>query len=330
MSVVTDTKFAFQLDWNLLRTFLIIAEEGSITRAAQRLLRGQPSVSLALQRLEGELGCRLIDRGHGTFRLTAAGRQLHAECAELFSGVARLPEMTHEAEREVSGEINIMLASHVVTPLLDDQLTSFNRRFGRVRFNIRTDTSAQVVQGVQDKRASFGICLVNRRRPDLDYQMVYREFFGFYCGPAHPLFGRNGLTMADLKNHPTVSFDTDDINDALRPVALLRGQWGLDDEIVGRSSQLEEVRRMIQCGMGVGSLPIHVVERDVRDGFLWRLPPYDDPPQVDIYMVLNPRKRLTRAEDIFVTELRDRIAQTPLEARTYLTEDAAPRRRTAE
>jgi len=317
MPLDIDTKFALQLDWNLLRTFLIIAEEGSITRAAQRLLRGQPSVSLALQRLEGELGCRLIDRGHGTFRLTAAGRQLHAECAELFSGVARLPEMTHEAEREVSGEINIPF-------LLDDQLTGFNRRFGRVRFNIRTDTSARVVQGVQDKRASFGICLVNRRRSDLTYQMVYREFFGFYCGPAHPLFGRCGLTMADLKSYPTVSFDTDDINDALRPVALLRNQWGLDDEIVGRSSQLEEVRRMIQCGMGIGSLPIHVVERDVRDGFLWRLPPYDAPPRVDIYLVMNPRKRLTRAEDIFVTELRERIGNTPLDARTYLTEGTAP------
>ena len=67
MSYDVDTKFAFRLDWNLLRSFMVIAEEGSITRAAHRLLRGQPSVSLALQRLEAELGCKLIDRGHGPF-----------------------------------------------------------------------------------------------------------------------------------------------------------------------------------------------------------------------------------------------------------------------
>ncbi len=91
MSYDVDTKFAFRLDWNLLRSFMVIAEEGSITRAAHRLLRGQPSVSLALQRLEAELGCKLIDRGHGTFRLTAAGLQLQSECAEMFAGVVRLP-----------------------------------------------------------------------------------------------------------------------------------------------------------------------------------------------------------------------------------------------
>ncbi|WP_163360877.1 LysR family transcriptional regulator, partial [Escherichia coli] len=44
------------LDWNLLRTFLIIAEERSITRAAERLLLQQPSVSTALKRLEDTCG----------------------------------------------------------------------------------------------------------------------------------------------------------------------------------------------------------------------------------------------------------------------------------
>ncbi len=318
MSVDIETKFAFQLDWNLLRTFLIIAEEGSITRAAHRLLRGQPSVSLALQRLETELGCRLIDRGHGFFRLTAAGRQLHSECAEMFAGVTRLPEMTYEAVHLVSGEINIMLASHVVTPLLDEQLAATSASHPKVQFNIRIDTSARVVHNVRERRASFGICLINREFPDIDYHHMYREFFGFYCGPGHPLFGRDNLTLSDLHNYPVVSFDTDDLNDALRPVALLRSKWGLNADIVGRSSQLEEVRRMVQCGMGIGSLPIHVANRDVKDGLLWRLPPYDDPPAVDIFLILNPRKRLNCAEDTFLRQLKDKIDQTPLSSRTYM------------
>ena len=317
MTIDIEGKFAFQLDWNLLRTFLIIAEEGSITGAAHRLLRGQPSVSLALQRLETKLGCRLIDRGHGTFRLTAAGWKLHSECAEMFAGVTRLPELTQEAVQQVSGEINIMLASHVVTPLLDDQLTAMSKAHPKVQFNIRIETSARVVHNVRERRASFGICLVHRQIPDLEYHHMYREFFGFYCGPSHPLFGQKQLSLSDLRPYPAVSFDTDDLNDALRPVALLRSEWELDDDVVGRSSQLEEVRRMIHCGLGIGSLPIHVVERDVEQGLLWRLPPYKDPPKVDIYLVLNPRKRLNRAEEIFLTGLQQRVNATPLKERTY-------------
>lgn len=317
MSVDIDTKFVFQLDWNLLRTFLVIAEEHSITLAAHRLLRGQPSVSLALKRLETELGCRLIDRGHGTFRLTSAGRRLYAECSDMFGGVGRLPEAVRQSANEISGEINIVMASHVITPLFDKQLSSLSQAHPQIRFNIRIDTSVKVVQAVRERRASFGICLVNRKFQDVEYHLMYREYFGFYCGPSHPLFGRRQLKMADLRDYPAVSFDTEDINDALRPVALLRSKWGLDYDIVGRSSQLEEVRRMVQCGMGIGSLPIHVMKRDVADGLLWRLPPYDDPPEVDIFLVTNPGKRLNRAEELMIRQLKQTIAEIPLADRTY-------------
>lgn len=312
-----EEKFVNQLDWNLLRTFVVIVEEASFTRAAHRLLRGQSSVSLALQRLEAQLNCRLIERSRGSFRLTAAGNTLYRECVDIHGGVSRLKDITTAATKEISGEISIHLASHVITPLLDNLLTETKVLYPKVTFAIQTATSAMVTSAVLDRVASFGICLVNRSLPDLDYDVLYREFFGFYCGPPHPLFGRSDLTMEDLRHHDIVSFDTDDLNDALRPVALLRKQWDLAHRVVGRSSQLEEVRRMIQCGLGLGSLPIHVVERDVRDGLLWRLPPYEDPPEVDIFLVRNPKKKLNRAEQFFVDRLLKEINSTPIEQRTY-------------
>lgn len=317
MNRVPEDKFVSQLDWNLLRTFVVLVEEASFTRAAHRLLRGQPSVSLALQRLEAELNCRLIERGRGSFRLTAAGRTLYGECRDIYGGVSRLKDITTAATKEISGEISIHLASHVITPLLDSLLTETRTLYPKVTFSIKTATSAMVTGAVLDRSASFGICLVNRPVPDLTYDVLYREFFGFYCGPPHRLFGRTDLRMEDLRNCDIVSFDTDDLNDALRPVALLRKQWDLTQRTVGRSSQLEEVRRMIQCGLGIGSLPIHVVERDVRDGLLWRLPPYQQPPEVDIFLVRNPRKKLNRAEQFFADRLLTKIRTVPIQKRTY-------------
>lgn len=312
-----EEKFVNQLDWNLLRTFVVIVEEASFTRAAHRLLRGQPSVSLALQRLETELNCRLIERSRGSFRLTAAGSLLYSECMDIYSGVSRLKDITTAATKEISGEISIHLVSHVITPLLDSLLTETKKLYPKITFSIKTSTSAIVTSAVLERVASFGICLVNRPVPDLTYDVLYREFFGFYCGPPHALFGRSGLTMEDLRGCDVISFDTDDLNDALRPVALLRKQWDLVQRIVGRSSQLEEVRRMIQCGLGIGSLPIHVVERDVRDGLLWRLPPYEEPPEVDIFLIRNPKKKLNRAEQLFLDRLLSKIETIPIEQRTY-------------
>ena len=312
-----DDKFVTNLDWNLLRTFVVIVEEASITRAANRLLRRQPAISLALQRLEAELGMRLIERGGGAFRMTAAGRELYSKCSEIYGDIARLKEATTSAAQEISGKVTIHLASHVTTPVLDAVLTEQYRRHPGITYQIRIKPSVEVAKDVRDKAASFGICLVNRKLPELDYRVLYREFFGFYCGPPHPLFGRRNLALEDLRNCDAVSFETDDLRDALRPVALLRQQHLLDLRVVGQSTQLEEVRRLIQCGLGIGPLPIHVVARDVRDGLLWRLPPYADAPAVDIHLVTNPRHRLSRAEALIVDALRAAIDAAPLSRRTY-------------
>ncbi len=312
-----SNRFVTNLNWNLLRTFVVIVDEGSITRAANRLLRRQPAVSLALQRLEAEIGSRLIERGHGAFRLTAEGRNLYRECVDIYSGVSRLKEIVTSAQQEISGEVKILLASHVITPMLDDLLTKHHQAHPKTTYSIKTASSADVATQVQEKSASFGICLMNRRLLELDYEVIYREFFGFYCGPPHPLFGKSDLKLRDLKNLDAVSFDTDDLNDALRPVALLRQQYELQQRVVGQSSHLEEVRRMIQCGLGIGPMPVHVVKRDVENGLLWRLPPYKAPPAVDIYLVVNPRKRLNRAEAIFIDALRASIQATPIQQRTY-------------
>lgn len=304
-------------DWNLLHTFMVIVQEGSITRAANRLLLRQPSVSTALKRLEDRLGQRLIDRTHGRFELTDAGRVLYRECREICGAIGRLGHLLSTGDAELSGHIRLLMASHVVFPPLDSVLADFHAAHPMVTLESEVARSSVAVQSVLSKQATAGICLVSRPHPHLIYRRLFREHFGFFCGPAHRLFGRTGLTVADLRDEPMVSFNTDTPTDALRSIALLRARHDLTGRTVGTSSNLEEVRRMIAAGLGIGPLPIHVVERDVRDGVLWRLPPYDDvskpggPAPVDIFLVTNPRTTLSRAERVFLTMLEARADATP-------------------
>jgi DNA-binding transcriptional LysR family regulator len=310
-------RLARDLDWNLLRTFMVIVQEASFTGAARRLRLRQPSVSQALKRLEVRLGQRLIDRGPALFRLTAAGNAMYRECVDIYGNVARMSVLTLSAGDEIAGHVRIAMASHVVSPVLDESLMAIHAGHPKATYGIEIASSVEVMNAVLGKSASFGICLVNQRSAQLEYEQMYREYFGFFCGPRHPLFGRRGLRLRDLRGHASVSFQTDQISDALRSVALLRARHGLDDRVVGFSSHLEEVRRMIVAGLGIGPLPIHVVERDVRDGLLWRLPPYKTPPAVDVYLIWNPHCRLNRAEDAFLTALRAAIEKRPLSERTY-------------
>lgn len=310
-------RLVWDLDWNLLRTFVVIAEVKGITRAAERLNLKQPSVSNALRRLEERVGRRLVERDATRFELTEVGRLLYEQGIEVFGTISQLPMLVRGVSDDVTGHVNIAVASHVVSPLFDRALAAFHRNHPRASLTISVAASTEVTKQVRERRASFGICLVSQRDPMLDYTMVYREFFGFFCGPDHRLFGRDRLTLAALEGESSVSFQTDHISDALRPVALLRSEAKLDADVVGVSSSLEEVRRMIVAGLGIGPLPLHVARRDVADGLLWRLPPYDAPPEIDIFLLVNPEKTLNRAEAALISGLQALIAETPLAERIY-------------
>jgi len=300
-------------DWNLLHTYMVIANEGSITAAATRLQLQQPTVSNALKRLETQLDTRLIERGCGRFELTTQGHALLRECREVCGTIGRLEHLLADTHPQLEGHVRIQTASHVVFPDFDQALTAFHAAHPHATLEIEVDTSVLVIQNILAQNAALGICLVSEPHPRLHYRRLFREYFGFFCSPTHPLFGQRNLTLQDLRGASFVSFDSDRISDALRPVAQLRAQLQIPARVVATSANLEEVRRMICAGLGIGPLPIHVAERDLRDGLLWRLPPYDDPPAIDIFLVTNPRTRLSPTEQAFLDTL---LAQVSTNAGT--------------
>lgn len=305
------------LDWNLLRSFVVLAQSRSITEAARRPHLAQPSVSAALKRLEERVGRRLVDRRPGHFALTDAGTLLYREALDIQGSILRFSTLMREMTDEIAGHVKMSLASHVVCPLFDQVLGAFHRENPRASLTIEVLSSRHAIDTVSDCSASFAICLVHQRDPKLEYQRLYREFFGLFCGPPHPLFGRDNLVLKDLTGHSAVSFETDRLQDALKPVTLMRAQAELGDRIVGTSSHLEEIRRMIISGLGIGPLPLHVARRDVQDGLMWQLPPYEDPPAIDVHLIWNPKARLNRAEETLLTRLQQAISNTPMTERTY-------------
>lgn len=311
------SRLPYDLDWNLIRTFLVIVEENGITAAANRLRLKQPTVSNALRRLEERLEKRLVARGGGRFEITPAGRMLYAEAQEIFGAISRLSTVIRDMEDEVTGHVTLALASHVMSPLFDNVLAEFHRRHGRATLSIDVMPSRDAITAVLQRQAGFAVCLVHQKDARLRYVRLFREYFGFFCGPGHRLFGRNDLTLSDLKGEASVSFHTDQIADALRAVTVLRAEAELGEKVVGVSSNLEEVRRMIVAGLGIGPLPVHVASRDVRDGLLWALPPYQNLPAIDIYVVDNPRTQLNRAERALLDLLHESIQAMPIEHRDY-------------
>ncbi|WP_345773819.1 LysR family transcriptional regulator [Azospirillum endophyticum] len=300
-----------QMDWNLLRTFMVIVQEGSITKAAVRLFLTQPAVSLALKRLEEQLGRTLVDRGPGRFAVTAAGEQVYDEAVSIHATVSRLGALVRDAKDEVSGHVHILMTSRIQTPLLDRSLREFHRMYPLVTFRIDVMASADAHIALQQRVGAMAICLLREPIPGLSSRIFLRQTYRLYCGPDFRLFGRRDIDIAELRHESFVSFTSDQIDGALSPLTLFRARESFAGRVVASSANLEEVRRMIVCGLGIGPLPEHIAARDVADGLLWELPPYEGIAPVNVHLIWNEQAKLNRAERAFLDYLQTALATAP-------------------
>jgi DNA-binding transcriptional LysR family regulator len=312
-----EQRFPWNLDWNLLRTYMVVVEAGGITPAAHLLGLKQPTISAALIRLEATMGRKLVVRSPKHFSVTPWGRVLYGEACAIFGAVAQLPNLMGGVEEEVTGQINIAVASHVVSTHFDAVLARFNARYPRVNYAISTMDSAAVVAHLKQNRVTFGVCLLHHQPADLETRVLYRQYFGFFCGPSHRLYGKENIAAAELRGEDVVSFFTDELDGPLSGVAHLRRRLQMRQDPKGLSSNLPEVRRMIVANIGIGALPLHVARKDVKSGLLWQVPPYKALPTVDIHMLTNPRRSMNHAERALLEMLTAELDAVPLSERTY-------------
>ncbi len=317
MSLPHQQRFPWNLDWNLLRTFMVIVEQRGISKAADFLGLKQPTVSAALKRLETATGRTLIIRKPNEFTITRAGHALYSECAKIFGSISQLPSLLNVDNAELRGHLSIATTSSVISEHFDDFLDRFSTAHPHVTYSFSVFESDEVETMISQNRASFGICLLSKAPQNLDRFVLCREFFGLYCGARHPLFHADQINIKDLEGEPFVAFQTEAEGGPLDVVSRLRARVGLANTWRGVSSSLNEIRRMIMANVGIGALPLHVAKQDVVAGNIRQLPPYDDLPLVNIYLITNPARRQSDAEAIFLANCAAELSEIPIETRTY-------------
>ena len=301
-------RFAHNLDWNLMRTFVVVVEEGSITRAADRLLLQQPAVSMALKRLEQTVGHRLIDRRPGRFELTEAGTRLHALCRDIFASVVRLPEAMETSGEDVTGHITIHTVSHALNPDWDRALAAFFRLHPKVTVGVRVETTSDVIRSVERGIATIGISdgIIPKT---LTKAPFCNETYALYCGRGHALFGIEGATVEDLHGEPYVSFLSDVLGGPhMGPVTAVLAIGSFGQQVRALAFNVEEVMRLVIANAGIGMLPQHLTGQALERGDLWQLPPYAALPMVETFRITNPAATFNPAERAFLAH----VAGVPL------------------
>jgi DNA-binding transcriptional LysR family regulator len=157
------------MEFEDIRTFVSVAEAGSVSQAARQMFITQPAVTRRLQRLETALGTNLVDRRRRPFTLTAAGQGVLAECRKVLNSVREVHAVISR-DGTPSGELKIGVAHALTEIALTEPLDSVRRKFPRVNFALVTGWSRQLFERVRSGSLDAAIILLpeeNKQPPDV-------------------------------------------------------------------------------------------------------------------------------------------------------------------
>lgn len=153
-------KTLVNLDVDLLRTFTAIATLGNFTRAAEKLMRQQSTISLQIKRLEETLGQRLLDRNPRSVRLTPEGERVLAYAQRILDLNDEVVSLAQEPQ--MTGAVRLGTPEDFATQHLSDILARFVQAYPSVALEVTCDLTLNLLEGFRG--GAFDIVLVKRER----------------------------------------------------------------------------------------------------------------------------------------------------------------------
>lgn len=210
------------LEFGDLQAFVAVAEGLSFRAAAAQLFISQPALSRRIDKLEGVLKVRLLERTSRRVSLTEAGRQFleHARASIAEMQVALGALSAAAAKR--STVVTVACVPSVANYVLPVALEAFSARFPDVRLRVLDESGAQVVQSVVRAEADFGVNFIGVQEAELDFKAIYTEGYVLALQRRHPLARRKTVKWTDLCGSRLISVSARSSNRVLLDNALAR------------------------------------------------------------------------------------------------------------
>lgn len=239
------------MEMSQLRTFIAVAREGNMTRAAAELHLTQPALSAQLAKLEDELGQPLFDRTPKGMVLTESGEVfldfVQDAMTRLSDGQVAL-EQLRGLER---GSLSVGGGATATTYLLPPLLGRYHARHPGIRFFVREQASAGIVEAVLSGELDLGVVtlpLDSSAEGRLEVEHWVDDELMLIVPPGHPLSERSSFEWSDLRDVPLVLFEA---GSAVRAHIDSRMEESeVRPEIVMELRSIESIKQMVAQGIG--------------------------------------------------------------------------------
>jgi DNA-binding transcriptional LysR family regulator len=280
-----------------LRVFLTVATEKSFSRAAEKLHRTQPAISLALQRLENELGERLIDRSAKDLVLTDAGRTV-IEYARRFDNLSGELQLSLAELRDNSAGRLSIGANESTTLYLLRHIERYRKLFPKVKVEVRRSLSSRVPSEIVDGNLELGVISYDPHDERLVSSVIFTDALAFVVSPKHPLASKKLLSIRDLGGETFIAHNV--ISPYREAVVREFQRQGVPLNMAIEMPTVETIRRLVQAELGVAFLPMMCVQQDLEARTLVSVKVKEMQIERKIYLLRPSRRALSYAAAAFL------------------------------
>ncbi|CAK7009120.1 LysR substrate-binding domain-containing protein [Kerstersia gyiorum] len=264
-----------------LKYIVAVARERHFGRAAEACFVSQPTLSVAIRKLEDELGVAIFERGSSEVGVTALGERIVAQAQKVLEESAYLKEIAQQGHDPLSGPLRVGVI-HTIGPYLLPYLVPRHiASIPQMPLLLQENFTVRLVELLRQGEIDCAIMALPLPETGLMTRPLYDEPF----------------VVAVPVNHPWASLEAIDANDLKQETMLLLGHGHcFRDQVLGvcpemsrfsaaadgiqrsfEGSSLETIRHMVASGIGITVLPITSVPKDASSTPLLRYIPFRSP-----------------------------------------------------
>lgn len=296
------------LNINLLRVFHVAAEQGSFTRAAEKLHLTQPGVSKHIKGLEEYFATPLFDRLGRRLSLTQAGRILYEATEKLFEIIEQLKQQIGDLEDAATGELRIGASMTLGIYVLLPYVKLFQTRFPGAEISVDISLSRKVEENVLNNVLDLGFV----GSPVDDARLVEGKLFDdelvLVMPTDHRWGGRTRVRVRELDSEPFLvaqpgSGTRTTLEERFRKLGVAPRMIEL--------GHTESIKRAVESGLGVSILSRSVVQRELKLGWLKTADLQGVNLQRRFYYIHRKGKYLSKAAKAFLSIVSARMNARP-------------------
>jgi DNA-binding transcriptional LysR family regulator len=263
-----------KIDLRGLIVFYLVASEGSITSAADKLCLTQPAVTYHIRSLERTVRLKLLDVRRQKVSLTPAGAGLFKYAREIYQQMTSAEKYLEDL-REGSLRIGVGFSVSTIVALA---VAKFEEIYPHVRLIVRNSPSFDVAEDVLSSQVDLGIVVgLDYKKPKLRaIPISARERLALVVSSSSPVPEKERLEIADLCGYPLVAAPE---TSATRQIILSKFEaegLKVPPLITAEVNSLEGGLSLVESGRGMGLFHIKLVEKKIAEGQLKELPLSDD------------------------------------------------------